>query len=166
MRRTDARPTPVPGNSLALCRRWNTPNRRSAKRMSKPAPLSSTVKAVGSPARRTKPIRAVRAWPVYFQALPSRFSSITRSSVGSPEASSAGLDLDLDPRSGLLTAQVVDDEAGDLRQVDRHARDRLRRQPRKREQRVDHAVHARGRAEHAVEMVVADAVEDARRSPP
>ena len=30
MRRTVARPMPVPGNSLALCRRWKAPNRRSA----------------------------------------------------------------------------------------------------------------------------------------
>jgi hypothetical protein len=38
-------PDAVPGKSFALCRRWNTPNRRSAKRMSKPAPLSRTREA-------------------------------------------------------------------------------------------------------------------------
>src|SRR2546426_3690014 len=42
MRRTVARPTPVPSNSAAECRRWNTPNSLSAYFMSKPAPLSRT----------------------------------------------------------------------------------------------------------------------------
>ena len=33
MRRTLARPMPVPSNSSLRCRRWNTPNSRSAKRI-------------------------------------------------------------------------------------------------------------------------------------
>ena len=69
------------------------------------------------------------------------------------------LDLDLDRALRALAAQVVDDKAGDLRQVHRRARERLRRQTRELQQRVDHAVHARRRAEHALEVVVADRVE-------
>src|SRR6202000_551357 len=42
MRRTLARPIPLPGNSEARCRRWNTPNSLPAYCMSKPAPLSLT----------------------------------------------------------------------------------------------------------------------------
>jgi len=42
MRRTVASPTPVPSNSAAECRRWNTPNSLSMYFMSKPAPLSRT----------------------------------------------------------------------------------------------------------------------------
>ena len=102
---------------------------------------------------------AVRA--LYFQALPSRFSSTTRSRVGSPCDDQVGLDQHLDVALGRAAAQVVDDEAGELRQVHRLALQRLRRQLRQREQRVDHVVHARRGAEHAVEMVDADAVEHA-----
>src|SRR6185312_141056 len=43
IRCTFAKPIPVPGNSEAPCRRWNTPNSLSAYCMSKPAPLSETV---------------------------------------------------------------------------------------------------------------------------
>ena len=42
IRCTVASPTPVPGNSLLVWKRWNRPNIFSAKRMSKPAPLSRT----------------------------------------------------------------------------------------------------------------------------
>src|SRR2546429_425263 len=45
MRRTVARPMPVPSKSAAECSRWNTPNSLSAYFMSKPAPLSRTMKA-------------------------------------------------------------------------------------------------------------------------
>src|SRR2546422_6396108 len=45
MRRTVARPMPVPSKSAAECSRWNTPNNLSAYFMSKPAPLSRTMKA-------------------------------------------------------------------------------------------------------------------------
>eukprot|EP01032_Pedospumella_encystans_P026051 gene26051-29426_t len=44
MRRTVARPMPVPSNSLAMCRRWNGWNSLAARAMSKPAPLSLTQK--------------------------------------------------------------------------------------------------------------------------
>ncbi len=42
IRRTLARPTPVPSKSLSACSRWNTPNRRSAYCILKPTPLSRT----------------------------------------------------------------------------------------------------------------------------
>ena len=77
-----------------------------------------------------------------------------------------GLDLDLDLALGREAPQVLDHVAGQQREVDRRLRQRLRRQPREREQRVDHVVHPRRRAEHAVEVVDADACRARRRSPP
>jgi CheY-like chemotaxis protein len=162
MRRTEASPTPVPGKSLALCRRWNRPNRRSATRMSKPAPLSRTANtrpAVGASSAAPNSMRACALRPLYFQALPSRFSSTSRSSVGSPRTRSPGSICTSTPRSGVARAQVVDDEAGQLRQVDRLPHQRLRGQPCHRQHGVDHLVHARAGGQHAVEVVVADAVE-------
>src|SRR5712692_4948123 len=46
MRRTVASPMPVPSKSAAECSRWNTPNSLSAYFMSKPAPLSRTMKVL------------------------------------------------------------------------------------------------------------------------
>ena len=74
----------------------------------------------------------------------------------------AGLDLDLDPALRREPAQVFDDVAGEQRQIDRHAGDRLRRELREREQGVDHVVHARGGAEHALEVIDADPAEHRR----
>ena len=71
----------------------------------------------------------------------------------------AGFDVELGGAVRRAAAQVVDHVAGQLRQVDTLARQRLLRQPRQRQQRVDHQVHARGGAQHTVEVVVADAVE-------
>ena len=72
----------------------------------------------------------------------------------------AGLDLDLDLAVGREAPQVLDHVAGEQREIDRRPRQRLRRQPREREQRIDHVVHPRRRAEHPVEVVDADAAED------
>ncbi len=68
------------------------------------------------------------------------------------------LDVHADHALRRLAAQIVGDVAGELRQVHRLSGQRSRRQLRQRQQRIDHAVHARGGAEHAVQMVVADAV--------
>ena len=70
-----------------------------------------------------------------------------------------GRDGDRHVAFGRAAAQVVDDPAGHLRQVHRLARQRLSGQPRQRQQRVDHLVHARGCGHHPVEVVAADPVE-------
>ena len=49
----------MPGNSLALYSQRNTPNSRSAKRMSKPAPSSLTVKVA---APRSPSAASRRSW--------------------------------------------------------------------------------------------------------
>src|SRR5690606_33653438 len=75
-RRTLARPMPVPWYSEALCMRWNTPNSLPAYCMSKPAPLSFTVKRwLPSSSRSwlTSMIAGLRV-SVYLTALPSRLS--------------------------------------------------------------------------------------------
>ena len=77
---------PVPGNSLGACRRWNTPNSLSLYFMSKPAPLSTTVKwwlPSGSRSWLTE-IRAGSLPALYLTALPSRFSHTWRSMFSSP----------------------------------------------------------------------------------
>jgi hypothetical protein len=62
-------------------------------------------------------------------------------------------------RPGVPRTQVVGDEGRQLRQVDRLACQRLRRQAGQRQHGVDHLVHARAGGQHAVEVVVAHAVE-------
>src|SRR5690606_19626366 len=79
-RSTLARPMPVPGYSLALCSRWSTPNSLPAWAMSKPTPLSRTVKwwppsGVGS---QPTSITAGSLWAEYLTALPSRLSHSCR----------------------------------------------------------------------------------------
>src|SRR5690606_24089847 len=75
-RRTLARPMPVPGYSLALCRRWNTPNSLPAYSMSKPTPLSRIVKWWPPSATGWQPtsITAGLLCDEYLTALPSRLS--------------------------------------------------------------------------------------------
>jgi hypothetical protein len=71
----------------------------------------------------------------------------------------ARLDLDVGGPFRGAAPQVVHHEAGQLREVHRLAGQRLLRELGQRQQRVDHLVHARGSAEHAVQVVVADPVE-------
>jgi hypothetical protein len=67
--------------------RWNNPKSFSAKRMSKPAPLSRT-KNVRTPdsSRAANSMRTCGVRAENFQALPSRFCSTSRNSVLSPSA--------------------------------------------------------------------------------
>src|SRR5690606_4268104 len=90
-RRTLARPMPVPGNSLGACRRWNTPNNFPAYFMSKPAPLSRTVKWWPSvPRRYSTSMRAGSLPWLYLTALPSRLSHTWRSMFSSPTTTGSG----------------------------------------------------------------------------
>src|SRR5437667_46658 len=103
MRRTVARPTPVPSNSAAECSRWNAPNSLSAYFMSKPAPLSRTMNA-RSPFPSTDPnsTRGCACLAVYFQLFRSRFSRTTRSRRESPRASSPWAIANSTRRSGVV----------------------------------------------------------------
>ncbi|GAA3622261.1 hypothetical protein GCM10022223_43960 [Kineosporia mesophila] len=67
-----------------MCNRWKGENSRPAWLMSNPEPLSRTKKSPFG-ARPTS-TRARSAWPLNFQAFPSRFSSTLRSRRGSAEA--------------------------------------------------------------------------------
>ena len=73
----------------------------------------------------------------------------------------AGFDVDVGRPFRRAAAQVVHHIARQLGQVDALPGQRLLRQPRQRQQRVDHQVHARCSAQHPVEVVVADTVQQA-----
>src|SRR3989441_9133938 len=89
MRRTVARPTPVPSNSATECSRWNTPNSLSAYFMSNPAPLSRTMNArVPFTWMDPNSIRGCACFAVYFQLLRRRLSRATRSKRRSEEHTS------------------------------------------------------------------------------
>src|SRR5688572_23749196 len=52
IRCTNASPTPVPSNSVILCRRWNTPNNLSAYSILNPTPLSCMLYIISLPVCR------------------------------------------------------------------------------------------------------------------
>ena len=86
MRRTVAKPMPLPSNCDGECMRWKGANSLSAWAMSKPAPLSLTQKT-GAPSASACPSKLmhVTACPALnFQALPSKFSISCRSNRWSP----------------------------------------------------------------------------------
>src|ERR1700684_3618780 len=62
IRSTVAKPIPLPSNSSAKCRRWNTPNNLSEYFMSKPTPLSFT-KITVSPSFSVCPISITAGAP-------------------------------------------------------------------------------------------------------
>src|SRR6267378_658101 len=85
IRWTIARPTPVPSNSSARWRRWNTPNSLPAYRWSNPAPLSFTKYTVSEPfVLWPTSIRPGVRRRVNFAALSSRFVTAWRSMSRSP----------------------------------------------------------------------------------
>ncbi len=90
MRRHSASPMPTPSKSRARCRRWNTPNRRSARWVSKPTPLSCTQNtSSGAPSglvcgRQPTRISTRGRGRLYLSALASRLSHTWLSSRGSP----------------------------------------------------------------------------------
>src|SRR6202167_513256 len=74
IRSTVAKPIPLPSNSSATCKRWNTPNNLSEYSMSKPTPLSFT-KITFSPSFSVCPISITAGdrGREYFKALLIRF---------------------------------------------------------------------------------------------
>ncbi len=110
-----ARPTPVPWKSRELCRRLNTPKSFSAYCMSKPAPLSSTVKMTSSPSRRPLiRIRGSGRLALYLKALLMRLDQTWRMTAGS--AAAGGSDAISTVASG--SPYTARDSATDVRTIE------------------------------------------------
>src|SRR5450830_2114267 len=84
MRRTLARPMPVPWKSSMRCRRWNTPNSLCTYSILKPAPLSATRNTVSlSVSLASMAMIAGFFWPVNLTAFDSRLNTASCRKVGS-----------------------------------------------------------------------------------
>ncbi len=160
-RRTLARPMPVPAKSLALCRRWNTPNSLPAYAMSKPAPLSRTVNRWPPSALRSCPTSMVATSrrALYLTALPSRFSHTWRIMFSSATSMGSGAMRQSMRRSGWSAcALAVQHGAGLGHQrlhVHRLQAHRAAAQARIHQQVVDQRRHAAGGTADHVQVMAA-----------
>ena len=160
MRCTVARPMPVPGNSRSACSRWNGANSFSTYFMSKPAPLSRTMKRRGrGSGTATNSIRALAVFDVNFQALPSRFSRTMRASDGSQRACRLSSIIHVTLRVGLRSLRSATDLARDLERSTSIALNLRARETRQLQQIVDQPAHALGRVAHARQMILSGFVE-------
>jgi CheY-like chemotaxis protein len=149
MRRTEASPTPCPESPWRCAGAGTGRTGGRPTRMSKPAPLSRTTntRVPAHVHRRSHAELDVRL-RVALAVLPGVAQQVLEHQAqqrGVAMGDQAGFDVDLGRRSGAPRRAGRRRRSRQLRQVDRLARQRLGRQPRHRQQRVDHQVHARTR---------------------